>query len=192
MLALIQGHQYAKVAKKSQSAKYHSSYIIIRWISYSVSHPLLCHHFPPFFSSFLLFLPIFLSQHLILVKNRENFRVFLKISREKFGGSVWNAYLCIRFRTEALQPTANRSLKGLHEDREVVQESRRLAAPSWRKCHPAAGRDTSRSIFFEGAFGSMRRSVLGQDRTAGAANAAEAFEDTNFTMESLILAQDER
>ena len=38
----------------------------------------------------------------------------------------------------------------------------------------------------------MRRSVLGQDRTADAANAAEAFEDTNFTMESLILAQDER
>ena len=87
---------------------------------------------------------------------------------------------------------AFRSLKEFHEDREVVQESRRLAAPSWRKCHPAAGRDTSRSIFFEGAFGSMRRSVLGQDRTAGAANAAEAFEDTDFTMESLILAQDER
>ena len=137
-------------------------------------------------------LPSRRNDDLILVKNRENFRVFLKISREKFGGSVWNAYLCIRFRTEALQPTANRSLKGLHEDREVVQESRRLAAPLWRKCHPAAGRDTSRSIFFEGAFGSMRRSVLGQDRTAGAADAAEAFEDTDFTMESLILAQDER
>ena len=38
----------------------------------------------------------------------------------------------------------------------------------------------------------MRRSVLGQDRTAVAAHAAEAFDDTDFTMESLILAQDER
>ena len=129
---------------------------------------------------------------MILVKNLENFRVFPKISAEKFGGSFRNAYLCTRFRTEALRPTANRSLKGLHEDREVVQESRRLSAPSWRIRQAAAGRDTSRSILFEGAFGSMRRSVLGQDRFAGAAYAAEAFEDTFFTMESLILAQDER
>ena len=126
------------------------------------------------------------------VNKPENIHFFLKISPEKFGGLLWNAYLCIRFWTETFRPVAFRSLKEFHEDREVVQESRRLVAPLWRVRHPAAGRDTSRSIFFEGAFGSMRRSVLGQDRTAGAADAAEAFEDTDFTMESLILAQDER
>ena len=118
-------------------------------------------------------------------------RLFLNFSPEKFGGSCVNCYLCIRFRVEARR----RDKKSFFEritwkDSEVVQEATAPLGSAVIGLLDRRGRgwkDTSRSIHFERCT-LNRRSVLGQEILPPFGE----MEIHIFTMESLILAQDER
>ena len=85
----------------------------------------------------------------IFVNNPENFRFFVNFFPEKFGWCLGCSYLCIRFQGQP--PVANeeeRSLKGFHEDREVVQEASPVPSPIG-SFGMGEGRETSRSIFLK-------------------------------------------